>query len=85
MPILVPMVISVPSNSKGTLSTWISRSAAAPASFGVATASSSTANSSPPRRATSAPSPLALRRRSAAAFNRRSPTVWPKESLTALK
>ena len=50
----------------------------------VAQSPNSTTNSSPPNRATVSLQRMQVRRRSATAINRRSPTAWPRVSLICL-
>ena len=84
-PMLVPTTTSCPaitiSERRASSSRWdrIWTSSGRPAS------SSSTANSSPPRRATESPSRTQPSRRSATVFSSSSPAAWPKRSFTDLK
>ena len=61
------------------------RTAAPRAASGSRAPSASTANSSPPSRATVSAARSALRSRSPQISSRRSPAAWPSESLTCLK
>ena len=69
----------------GARSSRTSRSAIATERFRSGVSSVSTANSSPPSRATRSPSRTEPAIRSVTATSRASPAAWPRESLTTLK
>ena len=73
------------STSNGAASVSCRRSATIEAPRTSSISSSSSVNSSPPWRATVSPGRSAASMRLATAISRRSPTMWPSESLTSLK
>ena len=85
MPIDAEVKTSCPSMSKGIDSSRCTRSATREASAAVSTPSTSTANSSPPRRATVSPARRVRSRRREIWMSSWSPARWPSESLTTLK
>ncbi|MEZ5133686.1 MAG: hypothetical protein R2699_01140 [Acidimicrobiales bacterium] len=85
MPRLAPTWISASSMAKAPESASMTRSAIATASARPWRSSQSTTNSSPPKRAMVSPGRSACRRRSVISTSSRSPTSWPRLSLTILK
>ena len=85
MPMLTVAKTSWPAMVRGSRRTdWI-RSATAIASSRSSMSSSRIVNSSPPRRATVSPGRTAVLRAELSSTRRRSPTLWPRLSLTSLK
>ena len=85
MPMLAEAYSSRPLSVIGSTSERCSRSATRHTSSGVAKSSMSTANSSPPRRASASPGRSCVCSRAAMATRNWSPTRWPRLSLTSLK
>ena len=86
MPTLTPTSTTASSLSANGSRTVAAMRAATPLAVArSAPSGSSTANSSPPRRATVSPGRTQRHRRRANSCSRRSPTWWPSVSLTSLK
>ncbi len=85
MPIEALVNTSCPCRSNGRPSSSLMRSAMRVASLGDSMASARMANSSPPSRATVSPGRRKERKRRAMEISSRSPTAWPRLSLTFLK
>jgi len=84
MPILVPMTTGWPFASNGSSNMARRRSAKSAASVGLSIGACTTANSSPPSRATVSVSRTRSASRRATACSRASPTGCPSVSFTAL-
>ena len=85
MPMLTVANTSWPARASGSRSTAWMRSATATASSRASRSSSRIVNSSPPRRATVSPGRTAVLSALLSSMRSRSPTLWPRLSLTSLK